>query len=135
MQSKKPIEEIKMSTDSRLVRLETMAESTQRVLDSLDKRLYFLEEKLDKKFEKIDLRFDQMERKFEQVEQRFDQINNRFEGVDKKFDLVRLELCKNIKSVDDRLSRFQLWIVGIGVSAFLSVGGEILNIAMQLHKG
>lgn len=126
MQSKK-IEEVKMSTDSRLVRLETIAESTQRVLDSLDKRLYFLEEKLDKKFEKIDQRFDQIDRRFEQIDYRFDQVNGRF-------DQVRLELSKKITDVDDRLSRFQLWIVGIGVSAFISVGGEILNIAMQLHK-
>ena len=99
------LEEI-VNNESRLIRLETIIDNTQRTL------------------ERLDIRFDQLENKLESF---------RFET---KNDLtgVKSSLSADIKEVDRKLSAFKSWIIGIGLMAFMSVGGEILNIALRMSS-
>lgn len=98
------IEETKMNNETRLVRLETIIESTQKTLERLDKR------------------FDGLELKLEAFR------------IEAKSDLtdVKNSLSNDIKDVDKKLSTFKTWIIGVGIMAFMSIGGEILNIALRM---
>jgi len=63
----------------------------------------FMWDRLDKKFEAIDKRF-------EAIDKRFEAIDRKFEAIDKKFEKIfeeLIEIRKDIKSIDVRLSRLE----------------------------
>ncbi len=83
---------IEMDTESRIVRVETVIEHVQYLLERIDKRFDSLDSRMAERFEKMDN-------------------------------------CN--REMNNRLDSTMRWMMGIGITAFLSVFGAI--IALRLN--
>jgi len=58
----------------------------------------------------------------------FDQkVDRRIDALDQKVDRFRDELSSRIESLDQKFSRYFLWIIGIQVTIFLSIIATLLK--------
>ncbi len=57
---------------------------------------------------------ERMDRRFEALEERMDR---RFEGIDKRFERIE----RRVDLIDDKLTRYFTWLVGIQVSTLIAV--------------
>lgn len=74
------------------------------------------------------------------VETVIEHINFMLERTDKRFDKIendiaayRKEVNGGFDTVNAKIDSTTKWLIGIGLSSFVSVIGIIVNIAMKLH--
>ena len=54
-------------------------------------------------------------------------VDRRIDALDQKVDRFRDELSSRIESLDQKFSRYFLWIIGIQVNIFLSIIATLLR--------
>lgn len=94
--------------------LDGIREAIGSLESRLDKRLQAFEDRMDRRFEQVDGRFAQieqgMDRRFEQVDQRFQQVDQR------------------MVSLDAKVSRQFVWLVGLYVTTLIAMIGALGGI-------
>jgi uncharacterized coiled-coil protein SlyX len=99
------------SIEERLAFVEARVEEHSKAWEDLKEMLIQLDQKVDRRIDALDQKVDR-----------------RIDALDQKVDRFRDELSSRIDALDQRLSRYSLWIIGIQVTIFLAIIGVLLKV-------
>jgi hypothetical protein len=70
-----------------------------------------------------------MDSRFEAVDRRFESIDRRFDVVDRRIDALDEKVTRQVESLDGKMSRQFMWLVGIQVTTLAAIIGALLSRA------
>ena len=62
-----------------------------------------------------------MEARVDGFDKRFDALERRFDTVEQRFQSLELRLDRGLETLDAKLSRYFVWLIGIQISVLLAV--------------
>jgi hypothetical protein len=83
-------------------------------IDNIRSAIVHLEERMDRRFEQVESRFQGVDARFQAIDLRLDDMGRRLDGFEAKVDA-------RFHSMDDKLSRHFVWMVGIQVSSLIAM--------------
>ena len=103
-----------MTLEERVAFLEGRVDEQARAGDGIRDAVAQVELRMGQFEERMDRRFEALDERFETLEARMDR---RFEGIDMRFERIE----RRVDMIDDKLTRYFTWLVGIQVSTLIAV--------------
>ena len=91
---------------------------------ALEERVAKLEgrvEGFEAHFSAIYGRFDAVDQRFAAIDRRFETVDRRFAAFDRRFETLEQRMTEGFDSLDQKISRHFVWLVGIQISVLLAV--------------
>ena len=86
-----------------------------------------LREDMNRRFSEVNERFTQIDQRFTQIDQRFVQIDQRFTLIDQRF----TDANRRVGSLDAKIDRHFIWLMGMMVTGFITVIGALVGIVYR----
>ena len=67
--------------------------------------------------------FELVDKRFDQVDKRLEQVDARFKGLDQRFDRTE----RRNESLDDRMDRHFLWLLGVQMTVLIAIVAVLLR--------
>ena len=82
---------------------------------------------MNARFTSIDGRFANMDARFTTIDTRFTSIDARFTSIDTRF----TEMSRLIASLDAKVDRHFVWLMGMMVTGFIAVIGALISVVYK----
>ena len=118
------------TVEERLASLEAKVDT----MSDLRNLIVELRADMNRRFDDVNRRFDDVNGRFDDVNGRFGDVNGRFGDVNRQFTELRedmnrrfIELRGDMKSLDHKVDRQFIWLVGTQMALLLAVVGALIG--------
>jgi hypothetical protein len=113
--------------EERVAFLEGQSGEHSRVIDGIREAMGGFERRLEQGFARTDLRIDKLEQRFDRFELRMDRFEQRMDRFEERLDRLDEKIDQRYTSLDDKVSRHFMWLVGMQVTTLVAIVATLLR--------